>query len=441
MKKMKLKYFSGRNFLSVRSGLFSVILFFALLQTSVVQCENLLKNSSFEEKTDSQDSVQLPKDWGVSIGSKAKQCKAELSTDTYDGKNSLKFIIDGQKKDVDVWAGQKIKVIPGSELNFTVNAKDTQGRRCFLQFMPLGDDGKALESTYIPFTLTNKWSPLSAKYIVPQNIHNINVFIHMAGCESTEAYFDKCELTLTEDTTLSNQRVILRVNPLLGGSIDSFIDKENSFNYTNLRSPGNAGGMFIDIIPGDIHPGVVSESLYKSEVIVPFKKIKVSHSIKFGELSGLKVSKTYDLFSEDKPSIKISIDLKNEGEKPLSFTYRIQNIINSEDGTFSYPSRDWLTVFNRTPDSIKTINSIIVDDLRTGWSAKKYKKDKTLLFEFDNQAVYKAYNYLAKNLDTMEWYYRKISLKPGEHWQTECSITLVPVEGEFYTGDQACPNV
>ena len=430
----KIKTFPERIFfetLSIRSAVFLVIFVFANLQPFVVKGENLFKNGSLEEKPISQD-------WMISIGSKAKQCKAGLSSNAFEGNYSLKLTLDGPKADTDVWAGQKIEVIPGSDLSFKVYAKGTPGRSCYVQFQPVVE-GHSLDTTYksryIPLSpLTENWSPLSATYAVSPEVRHVNVFIHMFRCDYTEAYFDKWELTVTANT-LVNQRIMLRVNPLLGGCIDSFIDRDDNFDYTNVRRPDNCGGLLVDILPADDYPGLLANSVYNSKVIVPKKKIEVSRTIYAGDLHGLKVSKIYTLPSEDKPTVKIMVDFKNESTNTLSFVYRIQNVINSEDGVFSYPSRDWLTAFNKSPESIRTINSLIVDDLRAGWGAKKYKTHKVLLFEFDNQAVNKVYNYfLTKTFDTLEWYYRKVSLKPDEHWRTECSITLTLPEGELYTG-------
>ena len=158
----------------IRFIVFFVILILAMLQSPIVQGANLLKNSSFEKKTNFQKDGQFCQDWSVSFGSRAKQCKAEFSSDAYDGQYSLKLILRGPK--ADVWAGQKIEVIPGTELYFKLYAKGTLGRAYYVQFMPVVD-GKFLKSTWIPFSLPKIWSPLSASYLVPEDVHYVHVII------------------------------------------------------------------------------------------------------------------------------------------------------------------------------------------------------------------------------------------------------------------------
>ena len=409
------------------------LIFVIIFATNFVIGGNLLKNGGFEVKSAEPAKNLFCQDWPIILSSKAKNCRGELSTDAYKGKYSLKLILEGDKKTNDLWTGQKIKVTPGTKLSFKLYAKGAKGGRFYVQFMPQVGR-KYLKSTYLPYSLSPKWTEISGSYIVPENVHYVNCLIHIVK-QLGASYFDEFELTLDSSTVLSNKHIALTINPIVGGCIDSFIDKKDGFNYTIARQPGKVGGMGLDILPGDKHPGLFSNSIYKNEVIVPYKKIRLSHSLVSGKMRGLNICKTYSLPSEDKARAKINVKVKNESDKTLSFIYRAQNVINPDRGVFSFPSRDWLTVFNRTPESIVTINSLILDDLRAGWCAKNYKNHKTLLFKFENNEVKKVYNYLVKKFDTMEWYYKKVNLKPNESWQAEYSISLVTSKGKHYTGE------
>ena len=411
----------------------SLILFITMMLTAnFVIGGNLLKNGGFEIKSAKPAKNLFCESWPVTLSSKTKNCRGELSTDAYKGRYSLKLISEGDKKTNDLWTGQKIKVTPETKLSFKLYAKGGKRGRFYIQFMPQVGK-KYLKSTYLPYSLSPKWTEISGSYIVPENVHYVNCLIHIVK-QSGASYFDEFELTLDSSAVLSNKRISLIINPILGGCIDSFIDKKDGFNYTIARQPGKAGGMGLDILPGNQHPGLFANSIYKNEVVVPYKKIRLSHSLVSGKLRGLNICKTYSLPSADKAKAEINIKVKNEGDKTLSFIYRAQNVINPGTGVFSFPSRDWLTVFNRTPESIVTINSLFLDDLRAGWCAKNYKNHKTLLFKFENNAVKKIYNYLVKKFDTMEWYYNKITLKPNESWQAEYSISLVDSKEKHYTG-------
>ena len=425
---MKEKKRNMRKNKHMHSLMFFIII---MLTANFVIGGNLLKNGGFETKSVKPTKNLFCQDWPITLSSKSKNCRGELSSDAYKGKYSLKLILEGDKKTNDLWTGQKIKVTPGTKLGFKFYAKGAKGGRFYIQFMPQVGT-KYLKSTYIPYTLSPKWTEISGSYTVPENVYYVNCLIHIVK-QLGASYFDEFELTLDNSTVLSNKSIALTINPIIGGCIDSFIDKKDGFNYTMARQPGKAGGMGLDILPGNQHPGLFANYIYKSEVIVPYKKIKLSRTLVSGKLRGLNISKTYSLPSEEAKA-EISVKVKNESDKTLSFVYRAQNVINPVNGMFSFPSRDWLTVFNRTPESIVTVNSLIQDDLRAGWCAKNYKNRKTLLFKFENNEVYKIYNYLVKEFDTMEWYYKKINLKPNESWQAEYSIALVNPKGKFYDG-------
>jgi hypothetical protein len=80
-----------------------------MLTANFVIGGNLLKNGGFEIKSVKPGKNLFCQDWPITLSSKAKNCRGELSTDAYKGKYSLKLILEGDKKTNDLWTGQKIK--------------------------------------------------------------------------------------------------------------------------------------------------------------------------------------------------------------------------------------------------------------------------------------------------------------------------------------------
>ena len=386
------------------------------------QNNNLLKNSDFEETS---ASTQKPcKAWSFCIGRRATGCKTALSDDAYNGKKSLKIVLK-KSKYPDAYAIQKIKVQANMELRYKLYAKGTPGKKFYVQFIA----GKA--NTLLKHTLTAKWKIVAGKYKVPQNINEIFVAIHMSrrlGPAPAEGYFDQFQLQAA-DNILYNKRIQLSVNSFCGAGITSFIDKQDGFNYTLSR------GMALDIVPGTTPPpGVLANKIYTEKIIVPNKKIQLSRTVKLKRFAGLQVRKTYSIADETSPRVKVNVELENNSKKKLTFAYRVQNIINPADAVISYPFRDWLCGFKRNVKTTQEVNSLRENDLRAGWGARAYLGHKTLLFKFGISDVNRFYCWLGKNLDTMEWYYRQITLQPGEKRNIDYSIQLVESTKVPYDG-------
>ena len=398
------------------AGVFITILSYPLC----AQETNLLANGGFEEQSSKITKGNFCLNWPVSFGSKARECHAELSKDAYRGKYSLKLVLKGSG--ADVWSGQKIKVVPGIKLNFRLYAKGSPKGKFYVQFIPM-KGGKNVGNTYIFFPLSAVWRQAAGSYSVPGNADELQCLIHMVGSPA-EGYFDEFEVFPSPGNTLANRRLIVTFNSLLGGCIDGLIDRKNNFNYTWPRQAGGSGGMGIDILPGDSYPGVFSNALYRTRIMEPYRKIRFEHTCDFGTWRGIRISKTYSLPSDEKCEVKVHAEVKNESGQARMFFYRVQNFLHPADGIFSFPGRDWLTVFDKSPESIRTINSLVLDNLRTGWCAKAYKTGKTVVFRFDNKSILKAYSYLTGNFDTLEWYYDKITLQTGETWKFGYSISL-----------------
>ena len=386
------------------------------------QNNNLLVNGDFEEKSTSQNTSCTA--WNFRIGKRASGCKIELADDAYSGKKSLKIMLK-KSKYPDAYAIQKIKVKAGVELRYKLYAKGTPGKKFYVQFIA----GK--NNTLLKHSLSSKWKIVAGKYKVPKDVNEIFVAIHMSrrlGLAPAEGYFDQIQLK-EADNILYNKRIQLSVNSFCGAGITNFIDRRDGFNYAISR------GMALDIVPGTHPPpGMLSDRMYTEKVIIPNKKIQLSRTIKLKRFAGLQVSKTYSIIDDNSPTVKVNVELTNKSKKTLTFSYRVQNIINPADAVISYPFRDWLCAFKRNTTTTKEVNSLCENDLRAGWGARAYLGHKTLVFKFGISNVNRFYCWLGKEIDTMEWYYRQITLPPGEKQNIDYSIQLVETTKIPYDG-------
>ena len=398
---------------------------------------NILKNGSFEEKSD-----RPPKgcrryfleSWTILLNSGADKCDAELSEDAYDGKYSLKLI--SKEPGAFVSAQQKIEVSPGQEITASVYVKGTVGAKAYMRFYLLGSDGKRMKKYFMPGMRTNaKWQPLKEKFKVPDGVTGIIASVQtLANKMPAEVYFDKFEVNINSGTMLENKLLRIQINPLVGGGIDSFVHKETGFDFTMPNLPTSTGGMALDILPGNRNPGLFRLKNYIAEVLQPYRQVRVSRTVHTEEFRGLKVIKTF-LLEESDSFVKVNVELVNSGDRNLEFEYRVHNCIRGDDGVFTWPTADWLQAFRKTPQAVQAMNTIITENMRFGWCAKTYAKPRdVLLFKFPGEQVYRNYSWVSEKLDTIEWYYRKIKLKPGESWKTEYSIGTLPVAEELYTG-------
>lgn len=412
-----------------------VVLTLAVLPGLAFSAEegNLLSNGGFEIRSAVPEQSHCPENWPISIGSKSDECHGGLSTDAYRGSHALNMTLKGEKSDL--WTGQRIQVYPGMKMNYTLYAKGTAGRSFYIQFTPMNGD-KNLETKYIHHPLTADWTFHHGSYTIPPEADSTYCFIHLIG-RPVDAFFDEFSLMLAPETTLVNNRIAVSLNPMLGGCIDSLVEKETDdlFNYTIKRQPGEPGGLAIDILPGTLYPGVLADAIYINKTIVPYQEIRLSRKIPDGQWKDLAIAKTYRLPDQDQPVIEVAIEIRNESAAALTFSHRVQNVLPPADGIFSVPTRDWLTIFNRNADAIRSINSLVLKDLRAGWAARAYQGHKGLCFHFDHNTVEKTYSYLVAPHDTLEWYYQAITLKPNEAWNTGYSITLVDTQGKYYDGN------
>jgi len=396
----------------------------------------VFKNGGFEETSNAPPkgvSRFFCKDWTVVLNGGAARCDAELSEDAYEGKYAMKFITKAPM--AGVAALQTIDASPGQEVSASVYAKGTKGAMGFLRFHILDAEGKQMKQYFSTRINANEtWRPLKLRFTVPEGVTRITATVQTAlNKEPIEIYFDKFEATVTSGSTLENSLLRIQINPLVGGCIDSMIVKKKSFEYTLPHLPNATGGMALDIIPGNRYPGLVKLEKYDIEVVTPYREIRVFRTFDTEEYKGLRIQKTFRL-DEGASFVSIAVELSNPGDKPIECSYRIQNCLKPDDGIFTWPTADWLQAFRKTSESVREINSIVTDNLRAGWCAKRYDAlEQAILFTFSNSQVYRSYNWISEPFDTVEWYYRDIKLSPGETWKTEYTIAALPSQQELYS--------
>ncbi|MFA5646535.1 MAG: carbohydrate binding domain-containing protein [Candidatus Ratteibacteria bacterium] len=435
---------SHKKIIRILSGcFFAGIIIFSSLEaveggaSQTPSLTNVLKNGSFEESTDLPSKgfrLYFLKDWDVLLNSGVAACGAELSEDAYDGKHSLKFIT--KKIDAFISAQQKIEAKSGQEVTASVYVKGTPGAKAYMRFYLYDTEGNRMKKYFMPgLNATETWRPLKTKFTVPEGVTSIIASVQtLANKKLIEVYFDKFEVSVSSGAMLENSLLNIQINPLVGGCINSFVEKKGNIDFTLPNLPTSTGGMALEIIPGTRTPGFLRLEKYDLEVVRPYQEIRLSRVIPSGPFQGLKVIKTFQL-EEDSSEVKVGIELINTSTSSMEVNYRVQNCLNPADGIFSWPSADWLQAFRKTPESVQTINAIITENLRSGWCAKTFTAaQRVLLFQFAGEQSLQSYSWVSKNIDTAEWYYRPKTMAPGEVWKSTYSITVLPASGDLYTG-------
>ena len=395
---------------------------------------NVLLNAGFEELgagTKERWKASLLQGWTVILGDGNEKCDARIVDSPLSGKYAVELVTKGKSgftsarhdKMIPVKPGQTVKAgvfLRGRGIGYLrVYCYDESGKRAAKYFMT----GKKAE--------TDQWRKLETKFSVPENIYGL-VYALETLRDNAAVCFDDAFLEIEPGPEISNKALRVKLNPRAGGGIDALILKETQFDFTNANSKSSAGGMMMTIIPDTRMPGIARNQPFQLEVVIPDKKIRMTQTQESGEWSGLKIIKEYEI-SEEKAEVKVGLTLHNQGSKTLQVAQRIQNFINSEPGVYSWPTPDWLQIFQQPDNLLSGANSVVNDLLRAGWAAKHYgKQGVTLLFGFDVRAVRQSYAYITSRRSTLEWYYRKIELPPGANWRTECRISVLTGQKDYF---------
>ncbi|MCK5806518.1 MAG: carbohydrate binding domain-containing protein, partial [Lentisphaeria bacterium] len=420
-----------------------VLLFFALfsIPSSFAQ---MPENGGFEERGTAPPKGCLrffSKAWTVALNSGAAHCDARLAGDALEGAYCLELINRTPGRFIS--ASQNVPVSPGREVTASVYVKGTSGARCLMRFHFLDSDGNRVGKykTMGSSTAPAKWTRRNTRFIVPPHVQNMQITVeNLLSRKAASVFFDKYELSVGSGTLLENEWIRASVNPMLGGCLDSVVlRKGGDVELTRPNGMTAPGGMAVDMIPGGKFPGLVRAARYECEVLEPLRRIRVWHVIASRKLNGLKVEKTYST-PANLAGVRVAVKLSNGSREPMAFTYRVHNVLKAAAGTYTWPTADWLQAYHRDLGGNGFLQDIKTENLKSGWIGRSFApKPHGILFQFENRSVAKAYSYFGQELETVEWYYRRISLAPGQAWETTYTVYALGAEGAVFgaTGDVA----
>ncbi len=404
---------------------------------------NVLKNGSFEAAGQQGTPSSIAQHWNIWLSKSDKaSCSAEPSSDAQDGQRAMRLICNVPGKlYVNCAYAEKLPVTPGDivRVSFAVKGKGT----VYMQANFLDKNGKLLTSegkitpgkSYVVASRSanNNWQQVSQKFTVPPGTSGLGLEIRGRGI--CDLVIDQAELTVDSGAVLENAKIKVQINPNFGGIIESFKLKDRDFELASKNTFAQMGGLAGDIVPAQTVPGLFRNSVYKLQVVSPRNKLIASRKELTGELAGLSFTKEFTLPSNS-TVLKVALSAKNDSTHPLEFSCRVQNIIPNAEGAFSWPTSDWIKFFDYPETPINGKFEVKTDNLRTGWAAKNFKKANVCaVFNFAIAQTSRCYSYFDNSLATVEWYYKKVTLQPGESWNTIYSIALRPGEKEFYTDE------
>ena len=418
---------------------FGVIVFCALLSVSAVEVGNLLTNSSFEETLPLKKErykVELVKDWNCMLNNGSDACDITLANPGLTGQNALRL----QTKDKAFCSADYAKALPvanGDEVTASVMLKGKGSGNIRIYF--LNSDGKRLGTEWNKhyrmqgMNAGEQWKKLVMKFAVPEGVAKIRMSLQVIGVDQ-DVQFDDAKLEIRSGNLLENGKVKVKINPEVGGGIESLVWKEKEFEFTTANQITRLGGLCQVILPSNAMPG---ELLRRPFVRSASEKNMREYSalVSSGALQGLDVRKKYELLES---GVRFTLTLKNTSAEKMKIDQRIQNLISSRPGTFSWPTPDWLTVFRQTGEPLNGLNSVVQDLFRAGWQAKYYEEAKVaLLFEFVPTEVSRMYDFFRMEpaTSTIEWYHRPFVLMPGEEKALVSTISVVPCSSDVYSDE------
>jgi hypothetical protein len=402
---------------------------------------NILTNGSFEtpsnQKSKSTWRFYLADGWAGYAHPKHGNDIKVLTNGAIDGKRFIRQICKGKKTLTSMTTEKLISVSPGDQIFIETMIRGTG--KAYIRIYWYNKAGVKQKKYFLDSrNATKSWEKFKTNVKVPEGVYSFALSLEIIASVG-EIDFDGVKCTLSKGTILDNGTIKAVINPRLGGGIDSLKINGCTLDFGRPNFIGNDGGMFNLIIPSRRTPGELRFAQSKANVIVPNKKIEIIQSIDSGKLAGLVAKKTYELLPNNE--IKVSFDFTNKSKKQMEVSCRIQSFVSSANGSFTWPTPDWIQVFHQDGKPLNGLNSIVNDLLRTGWIARYYKDAKaTLLFTYDIKKSNRAYNYLMPNFATCEWYYRPFSLKPNESWKSYASLKVLLNQKDIYLDSVAIKN-
>ena len=405
-------------------------MFALLLSVQAAAAENLLQDGGFEKPgngTETKYSSRLFSEWIIRFNGRENGEGSRVDGKAVrEGKYALRLVNKSPRQITTADALKVIKVSPGEEVTAQVSVRGKGGAH--VHFYYLDANGKKTGKYFGDGCPARpEWKVFQTRFTVPQGVSG--VIFSLWAIRNADIVFDDARVCISRNNLLDNSKLKATVNFRTGGVIDSLICKNRPFDYTVKSSLQFAGGLFADILPARSMPGYFRNSNYELNSDGSGRKIVLTRN---EPSQGIRIKKTFTLNGED-PAIHAEIQITNTLKKEQKVEYRLQNVINFQEGVFSWPGPDWLVAFRWTGNHPGTMNSIHVPLIRSGWIAKKFEQEKqVMLFTFDPSAAERCYTFLGEGFATMEWYYRSRVLQPGESLTLKCALRLEPSEAPLY---------
>ena len=383
--------------------------------------------------------------WRSALSSGSAYGDAVLSDDAHSGKHALemrvktddpkKYFMDtsqplparpGQKVTVTYWCKRKNGLIyGGGYLRFY----DAKAKR----LKPQGNAG---------FHLTEKWRKYIMRAVTPENARTMEIRFCVFGrvpAKGASVLYDDVELRFDTKGLLENGRLRVRVDPVCGGRIRSFVLKTAEGPREFVKWQGlRAGGFAETVIPSDRVSSFTGDLPFKLETLKPLRTLRLAHRLALSGkgktgFNGLRIVKTLDL-PPGASRLDIELKLVNESGKRMEVPLRERFCLVAADATWSWPFTDWLKVMKR---SLKQPTMNFTTALGKGWVGLTRADGAALTTVFDVAGVDRAYSYLSPNIDTLEWYRRPVSLPAGGEWRTTYSVCAFEGRGAVFAADRA----
>ncbi len=422
---------------------------FDAVDCNIVKAETIAKaeaefpaNGSFEvpsDKISNRNWRHFPaKGWeGYAHPDVKSYCKV-ITGDVSDGSRAVRLSCGDKKAIASLRSEVKPAVKPGDRIY--VDAMIRGKGKGYIRIFWYDRNGKKLKNYYMDSrNATAQWKKFDTNVEVPAGVASFELSLEVIA-SIAEVDFDAVKCRISSGTVLDNGKIKAVINPRIGGGIDSLQVNGKKMEFSRANRIGDNGGMFTFIVPGERTPGILRFAQSKATVLIPNKKIEVVQTIDSGKLAGLEAVRTYEL-PDNSNEIKVTIEFRNKSKNSMEVSCRMQSFVSSANGSFTWPTPDWIQVFHQDGKPLNGLNSIVNDLLRTGWMARFYKDaESTLLFTYDIKKSVRAYNYIVPEFATVEWYYRPFTLKPGEVWKSDAAVKVLTGQKGIYLDEVALAN-
>ena len=354
--------------------------------------------------------------------------KTTLSGEARTGERGVKIegvppakITDGTPRNNNLVAQKidpPIKGVRKLKLEFWLKAADNA--KAFCSIMTHDAQGKQLQ--YISSTGhrgATEWTRLILPISTARETAQLTVYLRNDG--EGPVWVDDVSLTAADDV-LENDLLRVHVEPLVGGRVCSVIIKRRDRDATVWEGV-RPGGLAADIVPGDDYPGLLRDATCRAEVIEKGRRVRVTHGPLPEPFDGLVIEKELALRGA-LPVVDVKLRIRNEAPQARTIALRAQQCLPPRQTTITVPMAGQLRVLRHEEGLAKW--EIDINDLDAGWIAcADATSNDTVLFTFDRDEVTKAYLYRNQDLQTAEWYYRKVTLNAGDAWETSYAFAVL----------------